>query len=63
MTIFNPRASVTPSSYTWRPIIQSFDWITWNEANFSWDSTAYTWDNSYSWTTYGTKYNGRPIIA
>ena len=54
--------TVPTTTYWVRPVIQSFDYVTWDEATFTWDSTAYTWDTAYSWTTVWTSYSVRTPI-
>jgi hypothetical protein len=60
-TTYTTRVSPT-TSYVWRPIIQSFDWITWNESTDTWNSVNETWDTYYSWMISWTQYTTRPII-
>lgn len=50
------------SSYSVRPIIQTYDWITWNETTDTWNSVTETWDTYYSRIIYWSQYITRPII-
>ena len=71
MSNYNVRSNVT-SNYWVRPVVVTYDYITWNESIDTWNSVTETWETYYNiiqWSVYNTRnivnsnYTTRPIIA
>lgn len=54
--------TVPTTSYNTRPIIQTYDWITWFQTTDTWASVTETWDDYYFWVIEWTQYTVRNII-